>query len=255
MTAENTPVYLKSVLNFRDIGGVPTVDGKHIKEKVIFRSASPDKITGREVRKLNELNIRTIIDLRAPDETGRKNKKYDGIQTVSLPLDFERTTRERLIPLIKQKNAYNLIDDLIGSLYLEILDGSVSVFRDIVDLLLEPSRCPILIHCHAGKDRTGIISALIQMALGADQQSIIEGYMASNEALLPSYKRKLMISKIMYLGFFPANNIIYAITVRRNNIESVINRVITHYGGIEGYLKSPGPGISNFKELRERFVI
>ena len=93
------------------------------------------------------------------------------------------------------------------------------------------------------------------MALGADQHSIIEGYMASNEALLPSYKRRLMISKILYLGFFPANNILYAITVRRNNIESVIKRVITHYGGIEGYLKSSGPDMSDFKELRERFVI
>jgi len=222
---------------------------------MLFRSASPDNITGRDIRKMHELNIKTIVDLRAPGETGRKNKKFEGIQTVSLPLDFERTTRERLIPLIKQKNAYNLIDDLIGSLYLEILDGSVSVFRDIVDLLLEPSRCPMLIHCHAGKDRTGIISALIQMALGADQQSIIEGYMASNEALLPSYKRRLIISKILYLGFLPANNILYAITVRSNNIESVIERVITFYGGIEGYLKSSGPGMSDFKELRERFVI
>jgi len=249
------PVYLRSVHNFRDIGGVTTVDGKHIKEKMLFRSASPDNITGRDIRKMHELNIKTIVDLRAPDETGRKNKKFEGIQTVSLPLDFERTTRERLIPLIKQKNAYNLINDLIGSLYLEILDGSVSVFRDIVDLLLEPSRCPMLIHCHAGKDRTGIISALIQMALGADQQSIIEGYMASNEALLPSYKRRLIISKILYLGFLPANNILYAITVRSNNIESVIERVITFYGGIEGYLKSSGRGMSDFKELRERFVI
>jgi protein-tyrosine phosphatase len=255
MTGEAMPVYLRSVHNFRDIGGVTTVDGKHIKEKMLFRSASPDNITGRDIRKMHELNIKTIVDLRAPDETGRKNKKFEGIQTVSLPLDFERTTRERLIPLIKQKNAYNLINDLIGSLYLEILDGSVSVFRDIVDLLLEPSRCPMLIHCHAGKDRTGIISALIQMALGADKQSIIEGYMASNEALLPSYKRRLIISKILYLGFLPANNILYAITVRSNNIESVIERVITFYGGIEGYLKSSGPGMSDFKELRERFVI
>jgi len=255
MTGEAMQVYLRSVHNFRDIGGVTTVDGKHIKEKMLFRSASPDNITGRDIRKMHELNIKTIVDLRAPGETGRKNKKFEGIQTVSLPLDFERTTRERLIPLIKQKNAYNLIDDLISSLYLEILDGSVSVFRDIVDLLLEPSRCPMLIHCHAGKDRTGIISALIQMALGADQQSIIEGYMASNEALLPSYKRRLIISKILYLGFLPANNILYAITVRSNNIESVIERVITFYGGIEGYLKSSGPGMSDFKELRERFVI
>lgn len=255
MTKETTPVFLRSVLNFRDVGGVPTVNGKHIKEKVIFRSASPDKITKEDVRKLHKLNIRTIIDLRAPYETGRKPKKLDGIETISLPLDYERTTRERLIPLIKRKNAQSLIDDLIISLYIEILDGSVSVFGEIIELLREPSCSPMLIHCQAGKDRTGIICALIQMALDTENQSIITGYMASNEALIPSFKKRVMIRKALSLGFFPAETVLYAITVRSNNIETVIERVINHYGGIEGYIKSSGQEWPDFAELKERFIV
>jgi len=255
ITEKTTPVFLKSVLNFRDIGGVPTVDGKHVREKVIFRSASPDKISKEDIRKLHELNIRTIIDLRAPDETGRKPKKIDGIVSISLPLDYERTTRERLIPLIKQKNSQNQIDDLINSLYIEILDGSVSVFREITDLLLEPSRSPMLIHCQAGKDRTGIIVALIMMALNTDHKSIVNDYLASNEALLPSFKKRLRIRKALSLGFFPADKILYAITVRSNDILAVIERVTNHYGSIEGYLNASGTNTPDLSDLKNRFVI
>ncbi len=254
MASENQPIYIRSVLNFRDAGGLPTVDGKRIKERFIFRSAKPDNISRKDLNRLHKLNIRTIVDLRAPYETGRKNKKFDGIQTISLPLDFERTTRERLIPLLKQKDGKDLIPVLIDSLYLEILDGSVAVFKKIIELLLDPNNTPMLIHCQAGKDRTGIICALIQLALDADRQSIINGYMTSNEMILPYYKRMINLRKIISLGFFPADKVLYAITVRSNNIESVIERVISHYGGIEGYLRSSDGGRSDVKKLRELFT-
>jgi len=255
MTSEKIPPDIRSVLNFRDAGGIPASQGKRIREKMIFRSASPDKITRNDRTRLLELNIRTIVDLRAPYENGNKKRSIDGIEKISLPLDFERTTRERLIPLLKQKNARDQIPELINNLYLEILDGSVTVFRRIIELLLDPSRTPLLIHCQAGKDRTGIVCALIQMALEADRQSIIRSYMASNDRLIPYFKRRLAFRRIISFGFFPADEILFAVTVREENMNSVIDRVINHYGGIESYFGMSGPVNSEFKELRERFVI
>jgi protein-tyrosine phosphatase len=255
MASDSLPVKFESVLNFRDIGGISTVDGKRIKEKVIFRSANPDKISRKDIINLHDLNIRTIVDLRAPYEGSKKKRTLDGIETISLPLDFEKTTRDRLIPLLKQKNARDLIPEMTVSLYHEILDGSASVFRNVVELLLNPDRYPLLIHCQAGKDRTGVICALIQMALDADRQSIADGYMASNDALVPHFKKMLSIRKILSLGFFPADKILYAVTLRNINIESVIERVNNHYGGITGYYKFSGQYKSEFKELKERFVI
>jgi protein-tyrosine phosphatase len=246
---------IKSVLNFRDAGGMLTSDGRCIKDKVIFRSATPDTISKRDINKLHDLNIRTIVDLRAPDEGGKKRRQLESFETVSLPLDFEGVTRERLIPLLKHDNAGELIPAMITDLYNEILDGSVSVFRSIVELLLDPIRTPMLIHCHAGKDRTGIICALIQIALDADRQSIVDNYMESNNSVVPHYKKLLIMRKILSIGFFPAEKILFAITVREDNILSVINRVVNHYGGIEGYFKTTGPLNSEFRQLRERFII
>ena len=104
-------VALRSVLNFRDIGGVTTTSGKQIREKTIFRSANPDKISKEDINKLFKLNIRTIVDLRAPFESRKRNKKIDKIETITLPLDFEKETRERLMPYCQKKN-YLLYDEL-----------------------------------------------------------------------------------------------------------------------------------------------
>ncbi len=245
---------IRSVLNFRDAGGLITSDGKRIKENVLFRSATLDTISKKDIGRLHELNIRTIVDLRAPEEGGKKRKQLESFNTVSLPLDFEGVTRERLIPLLKHDNARELIPEMIRDLYIEILDGSVSVFRSIIELLLDPSGTPVLIHCHAGKDRTGIICALIQMALGAGQRSVIDNYMESNDSVVPHYKKYLILRKILSMGFFPSGKILFAITVREDNMISVINRVKNHYGGIDRYLGLSGNVSSELKELKERFI-
>lgn len=250
-----SPAEIKSVLNFRDAGGMPAVSGRRIRKGMIFRSASPDRISRSDIDRLHGLNIRTIVDLRAPYESRKKSRKIDGIETVSLPLDFEKKTRESLIPLLKQKDGMEKIPALIDLLYLEILDGSSGVFREVVRLLIDPSRTPLLIHCQAGKDRTGVICALLQMALEADRNAIIAGYMISNERLLPHFRRKLALRKLLSFGFFPAEKVLYAVSVRENNINSVIDRVINHYGGIEAYLSNSGQVNSELEELQKRFLI
>ena len=254
MNGKNPDTVIRSVLNFRDAGGMPTSDGKRIKEKTIFRSATPDNISKKDVEKLHDLNIRTIVDLRAPGEVGKNRKHLGSFETVSLPLDFEGVTRERLIPLLKHDNAKVLIPEMIRDLYIEILDGSVGVFRSIVELLLDPLRTPLLIHCHAGKDRTGIICALIQTALGAGRQSIVDNYMESNRSVVPHYKKFLIMRQILSIGFFPANKILFAITVREDNMISVINRIENHYGGIDRYLALSGNLSSELKELKGHLV-
>lgn len=244
----------KSVLNFRDIGGTRLHGEKQIRKGVIFRSATPDKISRSDLKKLISLNIRTIIDLRALSENNSKKIFPDTIDRISLPLDFEQETRKRLIPFLKKRGSFKEIDEVINSLYSDILDASVPVFRKLVELLLSPGSSPVLIHCRAGKDRTGILIALIQMALNAREESIVEDYMRSNQSLVPYYKRRLMLRQIITLGNFPAGNVLRAIEVKPKNIVAVMDRVRDHYGGIESYLNPPGCEKLDLKELREILI-
>ena len=254
MKQNQSEIKFKSVLNFRDIGGIVSEGNKLIKNGVVFRSANIDRISKSDIRKLHKLNIKTIIDLRAQYERKKHFKTINNIEKVSLSLDFEKTTREKLKPVLFKKNSEQIISDISNSLYLEILDAAQPTIKQILEILLSPDRCPILIHCQAGKDRTGIICALLQLALKADSQSIIGDYLKSNEALMPYFKKILTIRKILSFGFFPSDTILFAITLRQRNIESILDRINNHYGGIEGYLNSSGISAVQLAKLREKLV-
>ena len=246
-------IRFKTILNFRDAGGLPTVDGKTIKTGMIFRSAAPDNLSSKEIKKLHSLDIRTIIDLRGPVEDGERNNGFDGIESVSLPLDFEGETRKRMMPLFYQKNSFDKIAEISAELYTEILDAATTVFSRVVDILLTPDRCPVLIHCKAGKDRTGIMIALIHMALDVRREAIIDNFMLSNEELIPYFRKNLLFRKILSLGFFPSGAIMFAVTVRQQNIDSVIDRVNGHYGGIASFLNDLSG--EKIRRLREMYLV
>ncbi len=244
---------LKSVLNFRDVGGMPSSGNGNIRKGQIFRSATIDNIKNEDISMLRDFGIRTIIDLRAPKEAKKSRKTVNDIVALSLPLDFQQTTRERLKPFLYKKGSEEILADISNKLYLDILDAASPVLKQIMELLVSDNGAPVLIHCQAGKDRTGIIIALVLLALGVDRQLISEDFMKSNDELLPYFKKLLLIRKIITFGYFPAKRMLYVITVKERNINSVIDRVDSHYGGIEGYLALSGFEVSKLVDLRKKF--
>jgi protein-tyrosine phosphatase len=246
---------MRSVLNFRDIGGILTIGNKKIRNGVIFRSANLDNISNGDINKFYLLNIRTIIDLRALHERKKLSKPIDNTDHLSIPLDFKQVMQEKLKPLLHKRNSEGMIAEISNSLYLDILDAVAPLFKQIMEVLVSPDRCPVLIHCQAGKDRTGIICALILLALGTERHLIIEDFLKSNDSLLPYFKKMLLIRKILSFGFFPSRRVLFAITVRQRYIESVLDRIDDHYGGIEAYLNYSGFDASGLPELRRNLCI
>jgi len=250
----NNRISFKSILNFRDAGDISNSEGIPLKRGLVYRSASVDRISRKDISKLHQLGIKTIIDLRAPGEYSKRKKTIPGIDLVSLPLDFEQVTRERLKPLIMQGNQEEAVQQVINELYGEILDSAKPVLKEIARILLSDSNTPILIHCRAGKDRTGIICALLQMIAGCSRKDIADHFMMSNDYLLPFFRKRLMLRKFISLGFFPAGAILDAITLKRVNIEMVIDRVENHYGGVRGYLSSSGFDMTDYETLRKKLL-
>ncbi|MCE5348234.1 MAG: tyrosine-protein phosphatase [Bacteroidales bacterium] len=254
MKEDTIDINFKSVPNFRDLGGIAAEGGKKIKKGIIFRSANPDALIKPEIQKFQLLNIRTIVDLRAPHEYNGQ-KSFDHIDHLSLPLDFQQITRERFKPYINKKNSETAIADISNSLYLDILDAAQPLFRQVMEVLLSRERYPVLIHCHVGKDRTGIICALLLSVLGTGRQLIIEDFMKSNEALRPAFEKMFLKKKILTLGLLPPRMMMFAVTVRQRNIESVLDRITDHYGGIEAYLGDTGFDLSRLPELKKNVLV
>jgi protein-tyrosine phosphatase len=254
MHRRSDSIYFRSLLNFRDAGGIRASGNSCIREGILFRSANPDTLKSDDMKKLRSLNIRTVIDLRAPHELSKGYKSVDHADRLSLPLDFQQTTRDRLRPVIYKKDAEEVIADISNDIYLEILDASGPVFRQVMERLAAPEKSPVLVHCQAGKDRTGIIIALILLAMGVERELIISDFMKSNEALLPYFKKRFLLRKIFSFGLFPYRNMIFAVEVKQRNIESILDRIENHYGGIGGYLRHAGFDMAELAKVRRALL-
>ena len=212
---------LQGAYNVRDLGGYKTKDGLHVKTNKLFRSDDLDKLTKEDIQLLTNIPLRTIIDFREKDKlVNTPDKEISSVlKTVSLPI-----------------NAGEIIDTKIDSakdIPLVMIEAYKTIIRHYQDklkiffqLISEESNAPLLFHCSAGKDRTGITAALILAALGVDRDTIMEDYLLTNECLKGKYDFLIMIKPDLKPLFI----------VMPEYLEEAFKTIDLEYGGITNYL-------------------
>jgi protein-tyrosine phosphatase len=171
-------VALAGASNVRDLGGWPA-EGGRVRFGHVFRAAALSGLTPNDAEVLHDLGIRTICDLRgAAERTGAPTPLRHAV-THSLPI--EPFVRESLRDILATRNATG--DDVMSLLrraYTSYALDWSHRYRAMFDLLLsEPGA--LLLHCSAGKDRTGFGAALILTVLGVPREAIMADYLASNQ--------------------------------------------------------------------------
>ncbi len=165
-------IQFERVFNFRDLGGYPTADGRTTRWRRLFRSDELHLVTEAEAERYREeLALATVVDLRAPDELVRRGTLGPLVVTPTVHRQFPMWN-ERLTALVEGGFSGNPS----GALYLEILDLAGDSIAGAVALMAEDSAYPAVFHCAAGKDRTGILAAVLLGALGVDDETIVEDY-------------------------------------------------------------------------------
>lgn len=166
---------LEGAYNFRDLGGLPTEDGRRTVHGAIFRSDALEQLTGDDVHTLCEvLGVGSVIDLRAHVETAGERPPWARDTTldfVSLPLDDAWTD-------------WGTLDDegrrtLLARKYLSYLDAAAQNVVTALELIAENARLrrPTVFHCAVGKDRTGVLTAILLGVLGVTRQAIVDDYL------------------------------------------------------------------------------
>lgn len=168
---------LEGCLNFRDLGGYATADGRRVRWRRLFRSDGLHVLTAADVARVrDELQIGAVIDLRSTAELrvdGRGLLEQEAIRFHHLPLfDGGQTSADR-----QSAAAMNLADR-----YFLLAEYAREAIGRVVTVLAETSS-PAVYHCAAGKDRTGVVSAVILGALGVKDEVIIADYAATQENL------------------------------------------------------------------------
>ncbi|EEB89246.1 hypothetical protein MPER_12680, partial [Moniliophthora perniciosa FA553] len=168
-------VAIQGVINARAVGGYAT-SSNIVKPTILYRSGDPSHITEKGIEQLRSLGIRRIFDLRADSEISSyaaATPSIYGVEIVKTPISQEQVFDPvSLAKLMKQFETNEL--QTFMDIYQSILELGGPAFETILRHLLNKPDEPCLVHCTAGKDRTGLLVALLLMILGVNDQIIIE---------------------------------------------------------------------------------
>lgn len=174
---------LKGGQNFREIGGYPTLDGRRLRRGLLWRSARLDELTADDVEVIRSLGIATIADLRRSSER-RLSPTHEAIITNTRVLSWDGTGGHREPPekLFRQGAEPAEYVDAVLELYRIIAEDHVQHLHDLYKAIADGGT-PTLIHCAAGKDRTGIAVGLLLDLIGIDRRYVMADYAKTQDLL------------------------------------------------------------------------
>ena len=234
---------IPGVGNLRELGGYPTRDGRSTRWKALLRSAGLDGLMGDGQRKLIEYGLRTDIDLRAyyQRETG-PDVFHDSSEVIYKPL-----------PVFDSQEFEDRIarQPTVADGYWLMLVERAPAFRAVIEAVASAPDGATLIHCAAGKDRTGLAIVLLLGAVGVPSGVIVEDYALSQKILTdPADEfRQLALAR----GYQPHE---YDEMMRTDpdTMRDVLERLDARFGGLTGYLKAIGLTDDTLTRLRARLV-
>lgn len=172
----------QGTFNARDAGGYPVADNKWLRERRIYRSDALNALTPADIEEFVHLGISTVVDLRDAREADRAPDMIDrgAVRYERVPI-FEDRLFERDFGKFP-----NLAD-----LYRMIMDEHIHQLVRVLEIVSEASTHPVLVHCTAGKDRTGLVIALLHATVGLAPKTILEDYGASEKILGSKFEERV----------------------------------------------------------------
>ena len=243
--AQERLVALEGPVNFRDLGGYRATGGwtawRHI-----YRSDALTTLTEHDVRRLEQLGLRTVIDLRHANELLREPNAFAGHPAVQLrhgPLLLD----EAWIPTSVQ----GLGDLDLAAMNREMVRGGGEAIALLFHLLAEDASYPLVFHCRGGRDRTGLAAALILRAAGVSEEDVLADYLLSNR-YLQSRVVKLSAS-LGAEGLDPAE-VVERLQLREVYLRAALHLIDTDFGGVPSYLAHLGLTEAEMASFREHFI-
>lgn len=229
---------MSAALNFRDVGGYPVSGGGTIAWRTLLRSDAPRRLDDAAADMLASLNLRTVLDLRTSTETQIAPSPLDGLA--------ECGTLTMHVSLVGED--FTALPDELGGIYQFMVDSRGAEIGAAVRSLARPGGLPGLVHCTAGKDRTGIVVALVLASVGVPDQFIAADYALTSRYLDPRHIQTIGGDREGSATEDPL------MASPPELILGVLGRARQHAGTIEGYLAGHGVTASDLRTLRAALV-
>ncbi len=229
---------MKSLVNFRDIGNIATQDGKRVKPNLFLRSGEVVNVHQSTVdRLLNEYKLETIIDLRGEKETTeRPDDILTGVDYVNI--DILKDVKGQGASFEDLLKGAGTADIGMLELYEELVltDGARRGYQQFLELILNKPKSPILFHCFAGKDRTGMAAAIILKSLNVSDKLIFDDYLKTNE--MRKEANQLIVNDLRSKGLTEEqlNEVLVMMNVDKRYLEHSFKIIDKEFGGFEQYI-------------------
>ncbi|MDR3263233.1 MAG: tyrosine-protein phosphatase [Clostridiales bacterium] len=227
---------MEKVVNFRQLGGIPLKDGGTVKNGIFYRAAELDFASENDIEELKKLGLKAIFDFR--DQSEKTNPEiYDklGVKYYNVPIRAEnaKIVKLRIKPDLKTLLSLNGGD--VCEIYAE-LPFSNPGFEKFFGIIKD-GEFPLLFHCTAGKDRTGVSAALLLALLGADRGDILKDYLETKKAV-PLIKAAILRNVNFLLRGFVGKRMQPLFDVEAEYLAAALDAVYNKYGSIEAYFKA-----------------
>ena len=247
MTCTPDTIRFERIINFRDLGGHPTVDGARIRTGSVFRSATLSHASPQDLLNLRFLGIRSVLDLRTTaelDSHGSADVARIGAELHHVPVLTE----------VWDGAAFDLgIDPVqfLSARYDEILELNGGTLVKAV-LAIVDTRGPVLLHCTAGKDRTGVLAALILASAGVPDPIVADDY-ARSDATMPDLIA-LFDAHVPAMAAAVAGQPPAFLAAPREAMLRTLTSIRWDHGDAANYLVSNGLPLTALSALRRRLL-
>jgi len=233
--------------NFRDIGGYRNQEGKRIKKGLYFRAGRQDRMSDKDLSQLSDLKISTQIDLRRPDEVLEQGKG---------PLEAmgAKYTNIAVIPEGGSDQLSRLVGDtgISGKRYLGYLEFGPTTWLRLFGILANEDNLPVVLHCTAGKDRTGVSTAFLLSILGVSRDVIEADYLLTN---LDTERQADFIERnVGYPEGYDREKMISIAGVPKDAMKVFLDGMESKWGSAVEYLEKIGVTQEQMEAIRTNFL-
>jgi protein-tyrosine phosphatase len=232
VVAAERRISFDAVSNFRDLGGYRIRSGRRVQWGRVFRSDALHGMTEGDLRVYHELGLRAVYDLRGDVEVAEQRNP---VPSRSLPILTRPTTD--VAPLGFDGTTSADGEQVLADIYIRSLDHSAPRIGELFSALTEPDGLPAVFHCHARKDRTGLVAALLLEALAVDRESILDDYELTARYRLRTQQDQTF-ERLLKAGLAP-EVAAGVLTTPRWAMTAALAHLDRECGNIEGYLTGP----------------
>jgi protein-tyrosine phosphatase len=232
-------ITLSGATNFRDIGGYETADGRQTRWRTVFRADGLSRLSDEDLEVVSALGITTVIDLRTSFELEQGRFPVEQV-----PVGFHHFP---LLDEMPDPDRFKMVPGMLGHQYKEMARDAAGQISGALKVLVDEGSLPAVVHCTAGKDRTGVVVAVLLSLLGVPDETIVDDYVRSAEAMT-QLRAKLIARYPEGRETIESADEMFA--ARPEYMWGLLEDLRAEYGSIGGYAEAAGIGHETVAELQ-----